>query len=182
MSEYTIEITTYCPYKCSYCSTNTTNQDGQYLSIEAIKEFLEKQAITPLDKINISGGEPLAHPMFWDILQLCKSLTRDVVVYTNALTSIRYNASVVAEINCEANVCLVPGESVYIPKKAHVVHLLQLVPQGRTKGMQASNIKVSSNIGNVEACGKCNHKVLQANGVIVNAPCKKNYETQQTPD
>jgi len=165
--EYTIDITTYCQHTCSYCSTNAS-VNGEHLSLDKIKDFLKE--VTLFDLINISGGEPLSHPQFWDILQYCKSRTKNVWVYTNALNQIRYNTDVIQEIKVEANVCLVPGKNAYIPKNADKVHLLKLVPQGRAKNMNTANIKLSG-----DDCVNCNHKVLQANGIIVNAPCKKTY-------
>ena len=170
MTEYTIEITQYCPYNCNYCSTNAT-ENGLHIDIEIIKQFLYNyNSILVTDRINISGGEPLSHPKFYEILQLCKQLTPDVWIYTNALTKIRYNTSVIEEIQVEANVCLMPGEDVYIPKNAHKVHLLQFVPTGRGKDIKSIDVKLSG-----ENCTECNHKVLQADGQIVNAPCKKDY-------
>ena len=169
MREFTLEITTYCPFECTYCSTNA-NKNGVHIDIETIKLFLENNKIKATDRINISGGEPLSHPKFWDILQLCKQSTPDVWVYTNALSKIRYNTSVIEEVQVEANVCLTPGEDVYIPKNADKVHLLQLIPQGRAKNMKSINMQLSGC-----DCANCNHKVLQADGQIVDAPCKKKY-------
>lgn len=174
MNEYTLEITSYCPHECAYCSTNAS-RDGKHISFETIRQFLAQQNVKPGDRVNISGGEPLAHPRFWDILNLCKSKTDDVWVYTNALKNIRYNSSIVKEINCEANVCLVPGDTAYIPETATKIHLLQLVSQGRAKGIHPANIHVCGIIGNRETCKACNHLVLQADGQVVNGPCRKNY-------
>ncbi len=169
MAEYTIEITSYCPYDCNFCSSNATVK-GKHIDLEIIKNFLENNKILPIDRINISGGEPLAHPKFWEILQMCKELTSDVWVYTNALNQIRYNTAVIKEIQVEANICLTPGEDVYIPKNANKVHLLKLIPQGRASNIKPINVSLSGN-----DCKKCNHKVLQADGQIVEAPCKKKY-------
>ena len=172
-SEYTLEITTYCHHGCDYCSTNAM-PDGKHIDMDTIKRFLS--SASELDRINISGGEPLAHPHFWDILQYCRGVTRDVWIYTNALDKIRYNSGVLSEITVEANVCLVPGKHVYIPKGADKVHLLQLIPQGRAKNLPPANIHVSGNLRNRESCQKCDHKVLQANGIIADGPCKKHYD------
>ena len=171
--EYTIEITAYCPCWCSYCSTRAST-DGKHLGYAYIKEFLESFDIKTEDRINISGGEPLAHPDFYLILKLCEEYTKDVWVYTNALSKIRYNSSVVGDIRVEAKVCLVPGDKVYIPKNADKVHLLQLGPQGRAENMEPADIHVSGNC--VNDCESCGHRaLLQADGRIVSAPCKKEY-------
>ena len=165
--EYTIDVTSYCQHDCEYCSTDASI-NGTPLSLETIRKFLDK--VNENDMINLSGGEPLSHPQFWDILQYCKGKTKNVWVYTNALDQIRYNTDILSEIKCEANVCLVPGKSVYIPKNADKIHLLKLVRQGRARNMTVVNLKLSG-----EDCANCNHKVLQANGIIVDAPCKKEY-------
>lgn len=169
--EYTVEITTYCPNQCDYCSTNAS-KNGDHLDFSKIREFLSNAQYG--DRINISGGEPLAHPQFWGILQYCKNITPDVWVYTNAIEKMRYNTSVLKEVIVEANVCLVPGREVYIPQKADKVRLLQLAPTGRAKDMKPANIHVSGNIR--DGCQGCNHLVLQADGQVVDAPCKKNYK------
>ena len=179
--EVTIEITDYCPNNCNYCSTNAGLDKSEFLSRDAIKKFLEEvvQMDTgEIDRINISGGEPLAHHEFYDILNLCKAYTKNTWVYTNAITQIIYNADIVKEIEVEANVCLVPGRSVYIPKKADKIHLLQLVKQGRAKDMEPGKFHVSGNLSDGNGCGSCkdcDHVLLQADGKIVQAPCKKEY-------
>ena len=104
--EVTIEITKFCPNKCKYCSTNASAA-GEHLSFKDINK---------ITRINISGGEPLAHPDFYKILQTCYGFTNNVWVYTNALKQIIYNTDVIDEIEVHANVCLVPGEKVYLPK------------------------------------------------------------------
>ncbi len=169
--EYTVEITTFCPNFCDYCSTRAGDID-HHLDVRSVEEFLKN--VAPGDRINISGGEPLAHPGFYEILQFCKSKTDDVWVYTNAIEKMRYNTSVLKEVTIEANVCLVPGREAYIPQNADKVRLLQLVPTGRAENMQPANIHVSGNIR--DGCKGCNHLVLQADGQVVDAPCKKNYK------
>jgi len=177
--EVTIEITDYCPNNCDYCSTNATFH-GMPLNIDVIKKFLWdfRMEYGAPSRINISGGEPVSHPDFYEILKLCKSYTENVWLYTNMITQIMYNTDIVKEIKVEANVCLVPGREVYIPKNADKVHLLQLVKQGRAKDMQPAKFHVSGNMLDGNGCGSCKnckHILLQANGKIVKAPCKKDY-------
>lgn len=134
--------------------------------------FLEK--LTEIKRINISGGEPLAHPEFYRILQLCYSITENVWVYTNALRQIKYNTHVFKEINVEANVVVVPGEACYISKKVKS-NLLKFIPQGRGERLACPPIKVSRNFYDPNGCDSCDHVLLQANGEVVNAPCVKEY-------
>ena len=175
--EFTIEITQYCDNGCEYCSTNAS-EDGQHLSFRTIENFFN-QYKDLASRINISGGEPLAHPEFYKILKYCKQLTHNVWVYTNAIDQLIYNTDVIMEVKVEANVCLVPGRDVYLPKNVSKTHLLQLIPQGMAKGMTPGKYHASSNIAeqndHKHDCSTCKHIVLQADGKIVHAPCKKEY-------
>ena len=175
--EITLEITDYCPNECEYCSTCASPKGYHKLDMKEINLFLNRFDENEITRINISGGEPLSHPDFYEILCLCKSYTHNVWVYTNALPQIMYNTDIVKEIKVEANVCLVPGKEVYIPKNADKVHLLQLVKQGRAKNMEPANVVASGNIPKNECdCSCCDHIVFQANYKVVGPPCKKKYE------
>ena len=166
--EITIEITQFCEHDCFYCSSKASPQ-GKHLDIKYIETWLRELKEDP-DIINISGGEPLSHPNFYQILNLCKKYTKDVRVYTNALSYIIYNTDIVQKIKLEANVCLTPGNR-YIPSNADNVRLLKLVPKGRGKDIKPVNITFSG-----KDCKDCNHSVLQADGKTVKAPCKKSYD------
>jgi len=171
-TEITLEITQYCPWECIYCSSNA-GPDGEHLSFEQIEKFLDDNVKWPPARvINISGGEPLAHPDFWKILQLAQARARYVWVYTNALTHIRFNADIIDGIECHANVILRPGSQ--IPIKADEVHLLKLVPQGRAKNLPQMKFHVSGNL--TGSCDDCDHILLQADGKVVKGPCRKEYE------
>jgi len=178
--EVTLEITDFCPHSCTYCSTNAGPIRKNILSVDEIKRFLAINSTMrnrTIDRINISGGEPLSHPQFYYILNLCYRYTDNVWVYTNAIKQIMYNTDVVKEIKTEANVCLTPGKEVYIPKNADKVHLLQLVKQGRAKNIEPANISASANIPKNDcSCDSCDHTVLQADRKIVGPPCEKKYE------
>lgn len=130
--EVTLEITNYCEHECVYCPANAADEDTDetpifYLAASYIKEVLDSiSAKYNLDRINIVGGEPLAHNEFYDILKLCRSYTTNVWVYTNALNQIAYNTDAVGEIKVEANVYLLTGKSAYIPSCADKINLIPL--------------------------------------------------------
>jgi hypothetical protein len=182
--EYTIEITQYCENGCVYCSSDAT-EEGQHLPFETVIGFLKSHKITHADRINISGGEPLAHPQFWEILQLCKSLTPNVWVYTNALQQIKYNAQVLTQgIRVEANYCLYPG-CFERPTKildGTKINLLKFIPQGRGADLTVPEISVSRNLRGESGCIACNHVLLQANARIVKSPCCKSYKSRKEAD
>lgn len=172
--EVTIEITQFCPCQCVYCSTNAT-PEGKPLNKETIFGFL-KSLEDPIDRINISGGEPVSHPDFYEILTYCNTISPIVCVYTNAFQRIMFNPDIRPEVEVEANVCIVPGKDVYIPKKAHKIHILKLVPKGRAKDMEETLIPIScsGNFGR-RICESCNNILLQSDGKIVKSPCEKEY-------
>lgn len=176
MTEVTLEITQFCENECDYCSSNATPK-GKHLEYSKIIKFLE--SVKDINRINISGGEPLAHPNFYKILMKCKGLTDDVRVYTNALEKIVFNSNVIQRISLEANVCIVPGREVYIPEDVDRVHLLKLIHQGRAKNFPRTFITTSSNFNNTLSrdCMNCNNILLQADGQIVQSPCKKCYNS-----
>lgn len=175
MVEITLEITQQCPNQCFFCSSDAT-PTGKHLDYNVVIQFLEQIRHEDVERINISGGEPLSHPRFYEILQCCYILTDNVWVYTNALRKIMYNTFVLDEVEVEANVCIVPGSRVYIPRKPGKIHLLKMIHQGRAACLEGGpEVVVSRNFWDEEHCADCNHLLLQADGKVVPAPCKKEY-------
>ena len=88
MKELTIELTNYCPHGCKFCSSNTVTGylGAMYIPISIVERALNVEG--KFDRIILSGGEPLAHPEFYTILEMCRAKAHDVIVYTNALTHI----------------------------------------------------------------------------------------------
>jgi len=176
MVEVTIEITQFCEEKCDYCSSMATPM-GEHRTFEEIKAFLD--SVENITRINVSGGEPLANPDFYPILQYCYKITSNVWVYTNAIRQLRYNANVIKEVTVEANVCIIPGRNVYIPGK-HPARLLPLVCQGRAINFPEPELYASHMFYRDEThdCSTCENILYQADGQIVEAPCKKKYVRQ----
>ena len=157
--EITIELTDYCPHGCKYCSSNTTRSrlDARNIEMDVIENVLSGKHFK---RIILSGGEPLSHPMFYDILQMAKDFADDVVVYTNELTHICYNASVIDGIYVAANLT--------INESTSKVKILKRTAQGR----EISRPEVSFS-GNFDGRCPCNSSVVLPDGSIVDSPCKK---------
>lgn len=161
MKELTIEITNYCKERCLYCSSDATTNKDEAWFLDPYKDVLMYLwEHGEYDVVNISGGEPLAHPEFYEILEVCKDYAKEVVVYTNALTHIRFNASVIDGVTVDANVTL--------KDNTEEIHVLKRVKQGREA--KRPEVKFSSNW---EECGECSHKVMRKDGKIYEAPCRK---------
>lgn len=177
MFEHTVEITKYCPYgDCDYCSSNAS-RNGKHLTKEEILKNINAVE-RPIDILIISGGEPLFHPNIGEIIWFCRSKAEKVKVYTNMIECLVYNSDKIKDIEVEANVCMVSGRERYLPKPIIGVktHLLKLVHQGRARKLSKQIVSVSTNFHEGKTCEECDHTVLQANGKIVSAPCKKEYE------
>ena len=164
MKEITIEITDYCPNICSYCSSNAGPDCKDFLEYDKIVSFFGENIF---DRINISGGEPLAHPNFYAILQLCKRhvtpRTGFVAVYTNEFDCIMFNVNIKSGVRVEANVPLLPN--------TEKVHILKMVEQGLEA--KSPDVHYSCNWKSGE-CGGCENKVLKPDGTIGENPCTKN--------
>ena len=181
--EITIEITQRCPEGCDYCSSRATMDSNVMLTVEDVMEIFDsvqqQVGMESIGRINISGGEPLSHPDFFEIKRFCDIIGREnVYVYTNAISNLIYNTTVIKDgVEIHANVVLIPGRAANIPKRADMVHLLKLVKQGRAEDLDVPDLDyhVSKNILEKE-CSGCNHILIQADGKVRIAPCKKEYD------
>ena len=77
LSSLFFELTDGCNLKCLHCGSNCGPTKARYLSIELIKKTLQsvKNNIgTHSTLIILTGGEPLLHPHFFEIVHLISSI------------------------------------------------------------------------------------------------------------
>jgi len=165
MKEITFEITNYCPHSCKFCSSDITNdfKNAIFLDIEHIHNKLEIMTDLGQDKfehIILSGGEPISHPNFYRILELCKLYSDDVVVYSNAITHLIYNTHVIDGVYLEANMTSLP--------EVDKIHILRRVKQGK----EANRPEVHLSRNYREDCS-CDHRIVRPDGSVCRAPCDK---------
>lgn len=162
--EITFELTDYCPNDCKYCSSDCEmeRKKAVFLSIKTVQNYLFGKKFK---HIILSGGEPLAHHNFWNILQLCKQHSDDVVIYTNAITHLIYNANVIDGVYLEANLTITP--------ETDKIHILRRVKQGK----ESNRPEVHLSKNHSKDCS-CNHGVVRPDGNIYKTPCNK-YEKQK---
>lgn len=65
-----IKITDYCPYGCSYCYQNSTEQ-GLHADYDKLVSMIELMKEKGVFELAIGGGEPTLHPRFHDIIEAC---------------------------------------------------------------------------------------------------------------
>lgn len=169
MKEITLEITNYCPNYCEYCSSNADITGSTFLKLRQIKKIIKEDDI--YDRINISGGEPLANPEFYKILKFCEQHSvSPPAIYSNAIKWLFYNANVIDSVRVEANLT--------ITDDIKGVHLLKRVVQGREK--TRPEIVFSHNWDdNKYNCSECKHKVVRPDGSISMGPCRKEIDIKR---
>jgi len=74
-------LTTRCNYNCKFCFSQKL--DSEIHDIENAKKVLNKLKSLGIEKINFVGGEPLLHPLFFDIVRLAKKMNLVVSIVSN---------------------------------------------------------------------------------------------------
>lgn len=80
------EITSECNLSCRHCRAafNCSRSKHTYPSIDQYKQVIRNFGDNEVHRVGITGGEPLLHPSFFDILYACKKENLDIILYTNA--------------------------------------------------------------------------------------------------
>ena len=78
-------ITQRCNYRCSYCSQSKkfskNTKDADDKTIDAFLNFIK--TVDKDFEITISGGEPLCHPRFYEVIEEIKNLGLKLTVISN---------------------------------------------------------------------------------------------------
>jgi radical SAM protein with 4Fe4S-binding SPASM domain len=86
-----IELTWRCNHRCIHCYQYPPSSNE--LSTQEIKDILKQLADAGCLFLQLTGGEPLLRPDFWDIADFAKGLSFAVVLYTNGSLVTREVAS-----------------------------------------------------------------------------------------
>ena len=168
MIELTLELTNYCPHHCEFCSSDATyiRRDARWMPKHIALSAIYDADPKP-DVIHLSGGEPMAHPEFYDILIEAERVVGPgrVRVMSNAIRWLAYNARAIDGVQLEVN--LTPAEGVAR------VNVLKRVEQGRAK----PSVHLSRN--HEDKCpGDCGHRVVRTDGTIAKSPCCKDKKRE----
>ena len=77
-----LELTYACNLDCTFCYNDLT-LGGQRLSLAQYRELLDDLASLGVLNLSLSGGEPLAHPRFFEIASHARSLGFVIRLKTN---------------------------------------------------------------------------------------------------
>lgn len=83
IKEMTIEITTKCPLHCLHCSTNAGPNGDQNLSRFHVLKIIRESIELGAKKVNLSGGEPFAHPDIDGILLQARKIGSKLFLYSS---------------------------------------------------------------------------------------------------
>lgn len=91
-----LEIISSCNQKCIYCYNSDIISKQDFLSIDLIKKLIEESKIMGITACTISGGEPLLHPNFVEILSFISESELHTTIISN-LTLL--NKSIAAKLS-----------------------------------------------------------------------------------
>ena len=78
-----VELTTNCNLQCIYCYRDAGPRDIKQLDGTAIIRILQELAEWGLRSVELTGGEPLLHPNFQEIMEYCASTFETTALLTN---------------------------------------------------------------------------------------------------
>jgi MoaA/NifB/PqqE/SkfB family radical SAM enzyme len=79
----TLEITGECNLFCAYCHLNTRPGPSQHIQLSYISNIVTECKDYGIFDINITGGEPLLHPNFIEIVELVHSSAIEISLNSN---------------------------------------------------------------------------------------------------
>ncbi|MDR2622961.1 MAG: radical SAM protein [Methanobrevibacter sp.] len=78
-----VELTDYCNWDCKHCFNDSSSFKHGFIDSASLIIFLREMSAMGCDTVNLSGGEPLAHPQFSEIVEEASKLFRKVVILSN---------------------------------------------------------------------------------------------------
>lgn len=139
-------FTTRCNYNCKFCCRQ--NAKGNLESPELIEEVLEQLKKLGIEKLNLVGGEPLMHKMFFSLVREAYSKGFTVSVTTNgSLIDERSLARMKPYVKWIGisldSVSDVTAKEMGRGKGAHLKHIREIVPLIHEAGI---NLKINTTV------------------------------------
>lgn len=78
-----VELTSNCNLNCQFCYRDAGHRHQEELPYTKLIEILKKLYHSGVRAVELTGGEPMTHPHFFDILDFCASYFRIVALLTN---------------------------------------------------------------------------------------------------
>jgi radical SAM protein with 4Fe4S-binding SPASM domain len=88
LTDLTAEITTACPNRCLFCSSDVWHKPtAGCLSVDLLLSIARQARELGLQRMSLSGGEPLLHPDLATIVQAIRDAGLQPVIYTTGIRS-----------------------------------------------------------------------------------------------
>jgi pyrroloquinoline quinone biosynthesis protein E len=95
LKKLTIELTNKCYNECKHCSAFKEGKDlDRFMEYDQIINILDDLQFLEGEEIDLSGGEPLLHPRFYDIATYAKKKGFIVNVFTCGILSKKFDKKI----------------------------------------------------------------------------------------
>lgn len=134
-----LELTERCNLSCKFCYNSQKPIDSSY-----VMEILQRLVEEGVPEIVLTGGEPVLHPQFSDILYRCSTMFQKTMLQTNGTLINDDVANLLAEVGVyEVNISLHGSaelhDSLTMRKNSHKAAIKAI------KRLICRNVRVSSN-------------------------------------
>lgn len=85
LKELSFEIIQKCPNNCIYCSSNSDCKSKHIINYDTFKRTIDDAVDLGLERLCISGGEPILHPEIVEYVQYSKNKNLEVYIYTSGI-------------------------------------------------------------------------------------------------
>jgi hypothetical protein len=117
--QVTLQLTTACPYACSYCPEFLHTGTNLDFNLDNLKIFFTRFSNRQI-LLTVTGGECTTHPQFIDVLTLARNLKIKTIVDTNSVRTARFYSEV-AGLADVWNVTLHPSQHKFDLEKIRVL-------------------------------------------------------------
>ena len=78
-----LEIIGKCGLNCAHCSSNSSIENNDYLSLDQIKKVIVETSELGYNELSLSGGDPFLHPHLIDLISYAKEHNFYVIAYSS---------------------------------------------------------------------------------------------------
>lgn len=79
-----IELTRYCNLKCIHCYSKCDSNERNFISLQDFQVAIDNLEDIGCRRVQLTGGEPLLHPNFYDFVHILSKRNFEVEIFTNA--------------------------------------------------------------------------------------------------
>lgn len=108
-----LEITNKCNLSCSYCFNSSSISSQDFFGLSKLKSLLIQMKEVNINYIIISGGEPLLHPHFLEIIKLIFDYDIKTTLITNGTLLNEEVVNVLIECNVKVKISVDSSKNSY---------------------------------------------------------------------